>query len=235
MPQQPSSAQVQVLYFGGLRERLSGRRQESVVIAGGTSVGQLVDRLRELHPALVGLLGIVKLAVNDVIALPAQPLHDGDVVALIPPVAGGADKAWLTDRPLDVNELLAKVTGPTQGGVVVFLGVVRDSNAGRDVSRLEYEAYPSMALKVLAEIVAQCEAVAPGVRLAVAHRSGSLAVGEIAVIVAASAPHRAPAFAAARLCMELIKTDAPIWKKEFARGGPVWIGLDSPAASIGPL
>jgi molybdopterin synthase catalytic subunit len=126
---------------------------------------------------------------------------------------------------LDVNELLAAVAGPTQGGIVIFIGTVRNHNEGRDVVRLEYDAYPEMVIKSLRGIVEQCRAGLDGVRVAVAHRHGALEVGDAAVIVAASAPHRAEAFSAARDCIELLKQETPIWKKEITPDGVDWIGM----------
>jgi molybdopterin synthase catalytic subunit len=145
---------------------------------------------------------------------------------MIPPIAGGADPyCRLTDQPLSVDEVLASVTGPEQGGVVLFLGTVRDHNDGKQVMRLKYEAYASMVHSSLADIINRCRSGAPGVRVAVAHRTGVLNVGDIAVIVAASAPHRAEAFDAARACIELLKQEVPIWKKEISPHGTQWIGL----------
>ena len=90
---------------------------------------------------------------------------------------------------------------------------------------LEYEAYPSMAVKVLADVIRRCEAIAPGVRVGIAHRTGRLQIGETAVVLAAAAPHRAEAFEAARACIELLKEEVPIWKKEISGDGAEWIGM----------
>ena len=218
--------QIRVLYFGALRERFVGTREEEVTVADGATLDHLVDRLCRTHPGLARVRGCVKVAVNEEFSSPGRPLADGDVVAMIPPVAGGAEPyCRLTDQPLSVDEVLAAVTGPSQGGTVVFIGTVRDHNRGRQVTRLEYEAYPSMVLKTLADIVHRCQSIATGVRVAVAHRTGSLGIGDAAVVVAASAPHRAEAFKAARMCIELLKEEVPIWKKEFSPDGAEWIGM----------
>jgi molybdopterin synthase catalytic subunit len=116
------------------------------------------------------------------------------------------------------------VTGPGQGGIVTFIGVVRGDNHGKQVTRLEYEAYEAMVMKTLGEIIAKCEAVGAGVRVAITHRVGALSVGEPAVMIAAGAPHRPEAFEACRMAIELIKRDVPIWKKEVGPNGEEWLG-----------
>jgi molybdopterin synthase catalytic subunit len=216
---------IVVLYFGVLREWF-GAREERTTVDGGTTVGQLVDRLCESHRGLTTVRGHVKVAVNEDFVSCDRVLADGDVVAMIPPVAGGSDLyCRLTDQPLSVDEVLNAVTGPGQGGTVVFIGTVRDHNNGHVVTRLEYEAYPSMAVNLMADIVRRCEATAPGVRVGVAHRTGALEIGETAVVLAAAAPHRAEAFEAARMCIELLKDEVPIWKKEISVDGAEWIGM----------
>ncbi|HZE38646.1 MAG TPA: molybdenum cofactor biosynthesis protein MoaE, partial [Stackebrandtia sp.] len=103
-----------------------------------------------------------------------------------------------------------------RGGIVVFIGTVRDNSDGREVTAIEYEAYRSMAVKSLTEISERCEAVA--------HRTGTLAIGETVVIIAAAGPHRAEAFQAARSCAELMKWETAIWRKEIRPDGEEWIG-----------
>jgi molybdopterin synthase catalytic subunit len=107
---------------------------------------------------------------------------------------------------------------------VVFIGTVRDNSDGREVTAIEYEAYRSMAVKSLTEISERCEAVTADVRVAVAHRTGTLAIGETVVIIATAGPHRAEAFQAARSCAELMKWETAIWRKEIRPDGEEWIG-----------
>ena len=130
----------------------------------------------------------------------------------------------LRDRPLSVDEVLAAVTHPGAGGVVAFLGAVRDENDGHPVTLLEYEAYPAMVRIEMARIGREIAAEIPGVRLAALHRVGSLAVGDLAIVCAAGAPHRAEAFAACRALIDRIKERAPIWKREHGPEGPYWVG-----------
>jgi molybdopterin synthase catalytic subunit len=165
------------------------------------------------------------MAVNEAIAPTSTVLADGDTVAFIPQVAGGSDSyCRLTDQPLSVDELLAAVAAPGQGGIVVFIGNVRDHNQGHEVTHLHYEAYPAMVYRTLESIIERCEAIGEGVKVAVAHRTGNLEIGDSAVIIAAAAPHRPEAFQAARMCIELLKEETPIWKKEFSPDGVEWVG-----------
>lgn len=129
----------------------------------------------------------------------------------------------ITGAPLALEPLVAVVAAPGAGAVATFLGLVRDHNQGRRVSHLVYEAYEPLAGKALARIVAEAGERWPGTRLAVHHRTGSLAIGEASVAIAASSPHRADAFAACRYAIERVKQIVPIWKHEYFDGGDVWI------------
>ncbi|HVW29178.1 MAG TPA: molybdenum cofactor biosynthesis protein MoaE [Polyangiaceae bacterium] len=126
--------------------------------------------------------------------------------------------------PLDVRECVAVVSHPSAGGIDVFIGTVRDHNAGESVSVLEYEAYASMAEKEMERIGEEIRAQIPGVRLGAHHRVGRLEVGDVAVVCAASAPHRDEAFRACRLLIDLVKARVPIWKREHGASGASWIG-----------
>jgi molybdopterin converting factor subunit 1 len=216
--------QIRVLYFGVIRERIARTSKESISMPADATVDDLVTKLCEAHPGLRDVLRHVKVAVNEAIGGPGHVLADGDEVAIIPPVAGGADPyCRLTDQPLSVDEAVSAVTGPEQGGITIFLGVVRSRRNGKSVTRLEYEAYGSMALASLRDIVRRCEALGPDVRVAAAHRIGALCPGELAVVVAASARRRGLAFRAAQNCVELLKAETPIWKKEIGEDGAVWV------------
>jgi molybdopterin synthase catalytic subunit len=127
-------------------------------------------------------------------------------------------------EPLGLDECYRAVSRPEAGGIALFVGVVRDHNAGERVSRLEYQAYASMAEKELTRLADEIEAELPGCRLACLHRTGDLAVGDLAVVCAASAPHRDEAFAACRLLIDRLKARVPIWKREHGEHGPSWIG-----------
>lgn len=132
----------------------------------------------------------------------------------------------LTPEPLSPERPLREVEGPDCGAVVSFTGAVRDTNRGRAVVELEYEAYPEMALKVFARIAAEAQARWKA-RLVVHHRMGTLRPGELSVVIAAAAPHRADAFDACRFAIEELKKDAPIWKHERYPDGSEWVGMGS--------
>jgi molybdopterin synthase catalytic subunit len=125
---------------------------------------------------------------------------------------------YLTDRPLDVASLFAAVR-PSDGGVCVFVGVVRDENDGRPTTRIEYQAYGAMAEAEMARIDEALARDFPGARVVMRHRVGTLEVGEASVAILAAAPHRAEAFAACRAAIDRIKTTVPIWKREHRPDG----------------
>jgi molybdopterin synthase catalytic subunit len=138
----------------------------------------------------------------------------------------GVRLAEIRSSPISVDEVLAAVQGPAVGGVVVFLGTVRDHDEGREVSTLDYSAHPSAAGR-LRQLVAEVAAADPGVTLAAVHRVGELAVGDIAVIVAAAAAHRDEAFVTGRLLIDRIKAEVPLWKRQtFSGGEHEWVGAE---------
>jgi molybdopterin synthase catalytic subunit len=128
------------------------------------------------------------------------------------------------EAPLSLDECYAAVVRPEAGGVALFVGTVRNENQGQGVTLLEYQAYAGMAEKELLAIALEIEGELPGTTLACLHRTGALAVGDIAVICAASAPHRGDAFSACRELIDRLKARVPIWKREHGEQGPYWIG-----------
>jgi molybdopterin synthase catalytic subunit len=132
--------------------------------------------------------------------------------------------AALRDQPLSVDEVVEAVRDPAAGGLVVFVGAVRDNDDERAVDRLDYEAHPSAEAR-LREVAEEVAAKHPTVAVAATHRVGKLAVGDLAVVVAASCPHRAEAFAAARALIDELKSTVPIWKHQvFSDGDEEWVG-----------
>jgi molybdopterin synthase catalytic subunit len=130
---------------------------------------------------------------------------------------------FLSETPFEPAELLGAVRRDGDGGLALFVGVVRDHHEGRRVERLEYEAYGPMAEVEMSRIAADLASAHPEAQVLFRHRVGMLAVGEVAVAVAAAAPHRKEAFAACRAGIEAIKARVPIWKREFGPGGAVWV------------
>jgi molybdopterin converting factor subunit 1 len=217
---------IQVRYFAVFRERL-GREEETIEVAEGADVAAALAVLGARHPAVAQLAGKYQIAVNYSMVPADTRLHEGDELALIPPVAGGSDArhARVVAEVPSLDRCMAAVTGPSMGGVVTFTGVVRAQNRGLAVERLEYEAYTEMAEQVMRALCDEIEAELPGARLAVEHRVGTLGVGDVAVVIAAAAPHRAEAFTACRAMIDRLKDRVPIWKKEITPDGATWIGL----------
>ncbi|MEO8704990.1 MAG: molybdopterin converting factor subunit 1 [Kofleriaceae bacterium] len=216
---------VTVLYFAVFRERL-GRTEEALELPDGSRVQDAIELLAGHHAAIAVLRGKFRVAVNAEFCDDDQVLRDGDEVALIPPVAGGAGRhVRLLDEPLSLDRVVAAVTGPGMGGVVTFTGAVRRHSRGVVVQRLEYEAYGPMAVREMTRLCEEIEAEIAGTALAVEHRVGTLAIGDVAVVIAAAAPHRAEAFDACRAMIDRLKDRVPIWKKEIGEDGAEWVGL----------
>jgi molybdopterin synthase catalytic subunit len=191
----------------------------------GATVKDAIARILKDHPLIADGRQVV-IAKNHDYVTPDEPLADGDEVALIPPVSGGATTVApiaVSPSALSVDDVLAAVRDSGFGGIVVFLGTVRDRSRGKRVTHLEYEAYAEMAETKMREIAQRLETKHGPLRLVMHHRVGDLAIGDIAVIVAAGAPHRDAAFTAARAAIDELKTVVPIWKKEHSDDGAVWI------------
>lgn len=137
--------------------------------------------------------------------------------------------AYVGREPLDPGRLLSLARRDGDGGLAVFVGVVRDRSEGREVTAMEYQAYEPMAERELRRIEEELSGRFPTARLVLRHRIGRLAVGEVAVVVVASAPHREEAFAACRAGIEEIKARVPVWKREWGPGGNTWVEPPEPA------
>ncbi len=226
-----------VLLFAALRQR-AGRAELLVELDSPDSptVADLRRTIAQRHPEL-GSIDHCRFAIDQEFAREDQPLRAGQEAALIPPVSGGSGaplepdpESWSGARsrlgaaPLSLAEVVAKVEHRDAGGIATFTGNVREASRGKRVQRLEYEAYAPMALKVMDAIALAVEQEIPGTRVAIAHRIGTLLVGETAVVIAASAAHRDEAFRACRETIERLKQDVPIWKKEIDDEGGEWIG-----------
>lgn len=129
----------------------------------------------------------------------------------------------ITDQPINTNEILAYTSDPQAGGIDVFIGTVRDKSFGKAVTKLEYEAYDTMAIKEMQKLCDTASQKWPIVKYAIVHRKGALQIGDIAVVIAVSTPHRAAAFEACQWLIDNLKVTVPIWKKEFYLDGDVWV------------
>lgn len=209
----------------------TGCAQESITVPGPATLSDVITTvITPRHPTLAPLLPIVRWARNHAFASVDTPLADGDEIALLPPVAGGAPRAHITPDPIDPQDVITHVASPSMGATVVFIGTVRAHNrdpihhVDHQVTAITYEAYLPMALEQLESIASTCAARYPDTEVAITHRQGIVPVGEPAVVIAAASPHRDQAFAACRETLEELKRDAAIWKKEHTESGEVWLG-----------
>ncbi|MDP9491045.1 MAG: molybdenum cofactor biosynthesis protein MoaE [Actinomycetota bacterium] len=207
---------VKVRVFAGLRERAGWSERE----VEAATVADVWDQLG-LGEEPTSLL----YAVNQEYADRSTPLSDGDEVALIPPVSGGAFR--LVEGRLDLAEVVAEVADERAGAIATFQGTVRRQSRGRQVIALEYEAYAGMAEKVMAEIAKGVKERYDLCEVAIAHRTGRCEVGEVSVAIAVSAPHRQDALAACKDVIDELKERVPLWKKELYEGGEEWVGRGS--------
>lgn len=216
---------VEVRLFAVLRES-----------AGSGRVGIELSEPASVSDALIALSAVdglgdalakmpVTMAVNRDYASPETPLSEGDELALVPPVSGGADAvhARVTAEPLDVAAISQSVVRDAAGAVVTFQGVTRE------VERLDYEAYVEMATERIASILAECVETHGLEAAAAEHRTGSVPLGESSVVVVVAAGHRGEAFAGAREAIDRIKAEAPIWKAEVEGGESRWVEGTTPA------
>lgn len=222
--------EITVRYFGGARE-MAGLTEERFALGTIGTHAQLRAALAERHAGLGPLLPSMRLAVNDAFVDASYEPRGGDVVDVLPPVAGGSQPlAEIRTTPLSIDEVYAAIAHPSAGGITLFVGVVRDVADGRPVARLDYEHHPALAISELRAVLREVmdELAGEGVRVAATHRIGELAVGDLAVVVGASAPHRDAAFRGCRLAIDRIKERVPIWKKEWEPGGAAhWVNLGS--------
>jgi molybdopterin synthase catalytic subunit len=208
---------VTVRLFAGLRERAGTGKVE---LDGVTTVADVWPALG-LGDEPGGLL----YAVNRAYVERTQELHDGDEVALIPPVSGGAFR--ISAEPLDVAAAIAEVESPDAGGIATFVGTVRRRSRDRDVLYLEYEAFEEMAEPMLQSLAEELTAKHGLDRVAIHHRVGRVEIGEPSIVIAVSAAHRAAALDACREAIDTLKETIPLWKKEFYEGGEEWLGHGS--------
>ncbi len=207
---------VTVRLFAGLRER-AGWSQREIEASRVADVWAALDLGEEPE----GLL----YAVNREYAPADLELSDGDVVALIPPVSGGA--FVLTEKPVSLARVVAEVSTDEAGAVATFSGTARRHSRGRVVQYLDYEGYEGMAEEMMAKLAADLRERYDVKEIAIHHRVGRVELGEPSVVIAVSATHRHDALAACKDAIDTLKEQVPLWKKEFYEGGEEWIGRGS--------
>ena len=211
---------VTVRLFAMLRER-AGSDSVEIELAEGATVADAIAALGQ-DPKVGDLAARLplRIAVNREYAAAGEKIEPGDELAAIPPVSGGDGRvrgAQVTAEPLDQARVTELVSDPGAGAVVTFQGTTRD------VEKLTYEAYAEMAEPRIAEILGECAENSDLKAIAAAHRIGDVPLSEPSVVVAASAAHRAEAFAGAREAIDRIKAEAPIWKKEVTAESESWV------------
>jgi len=216
---------VTVRLFAGLRER-AGTGSTVLELPAGAVAGDvwpLLD-LGEQPPGIA-------FAVNRAYADTDTPLAEGDEVALIPPVSGGSDEpkigVLITADPIDIAAAHARANDERAGAQAAFTGTVRNATRGKDVVRLEYEAYEEMAVEELERIARQAAADHELLAVEIAHRTGVVMPGEASVVIVSTSRHRPSALAATQWIIEQLKVSVPIWKREVYSDGAVWVGRGS--------
>ena len=210
---------VRVKLFAALREQ-AGTRERELELADGAGVGDVWGALG-LGAEPRGLV----YAVNRSYVDRETSLRDGDEVAVIPPVSGGAFR--LSDEPLSLEDVAREVASDDAGAIATFVGTTRAHSRGREVIRLEYEAYEGMAEAEMERIAGVLRNRHDVIDVAIHHRVGPVEIGETSVVIAVSAAHRAAAFDACREAIDTLKQTVPLWKKELYVGGEEWIGQGS--------
>lgn len=213
---------VTVRFFAALREH-RGTDTVHVDAVAGETVRELFERLFPDRPSPTWPGTLMYAAAQEYVQ-PDHVVRDGDEVAFIPPLGGGEGdpRVELSDQPIALQPLIDRVSGPGRGGLCVFTGTVRNTFEGRDVHRLEYEAYAPMVLKQMARLCDGIEARWPGTAVAISHRVGTLEIGDAAVHVVVAGGHRSECFEACRFGIDELKKTVPIFKKEIYADGSEW-------------
>ena len=214
---------VNVLFFGVTHD-LTGCAQEQVDLPEGETLESLRRRYESRFPRLLTVGGSLLFAVNQEIATGASALRDGDEVAFMPPVRGGAagDFYRITRDPISASDLASQLRAPKDGAVVIFEGIVRNHSHGRATLYLEYEAYEPMAIRKMEELGVEAKKKFAIDCIGIIHRLGRLEIGETSVAIIVTAEHRRAAFEACQFSIDRLKQIVPIWKKDYFADGAVW-------------
>ena len=237
---------VRLLSFGPLKTALppDGMWVELAAEDGAGRVADLVRALVAKGTFSAAALRTAAVAVNREYTGPEHLLSDGDEVAILPPVSGGAppvsanedDLVQIVKEPINgpmAERIVSAVKSGGDGAVCIFDGIVRDNTRGRATLHLDYEAYEEMALKQMRALREQTKALFGVSEVVIVHRLGRLVVGETSVLIAVSSAHRAAAFDACRYAIDTLKKTVPIWKREQFADGAVWADGEPFPESLG--
>ena len=227
---------VTVLFFGILKD-LIGRSQDDLELPEGARLETVFEHYASQFPRLREMADSVAIAHNHEFADHDAALGDGDEVALMPPVSGGAagSPPWLasageessfyalTEEPIDIPVLKQRLVQGEDGAVVAFEGVVRNHSGGRKTLFLDYECYVPVAMNKMQEIGRQILETYPIRGITMVHRLGRLEISETSVAILVTAAHRKPAYESSLEAINRLKRLVPIWKKEHFEDGEVWV------------
>lgn len=225
---------VRLLFFATLKD-IVGARELQLDAPAGATVADILGELEARHPRMKGYRNVVLSAVNENYVQQSHVLHEGDELALFPPVSGGdagsdlltisrpSEFYQITRDPIDAQRLSRDILRPEDGAICIFEGVVRNNSKGKRTLYLIYEGYEPMALKKMEEIGTFVRQAWDIGSIAVVHRLGRLEIGETSVAVVVASPHRRAAFDACHYAIDKLKKVVPIWKKEFFEDGELWI------------
>jgi MoaE-MoaD fusion protein len=234
--EQPDSINVRVLFFGAARDA-AGKPELDFTLKCPATSNTALEELLNAFPDLRRFGRSLLLAVNEEYAAKDLELHDGDELALFPPVSGGIqdvetrDFVQLTTEPLDVGSIARRVILPECGATVTLDGYAREWTKGRRTLYLVYEAYASMALSEMKRLTREAHEQFEIAHIGIVHRTGRVDIGETSVVIAVSAPHRRAAFAACEWAIKELKRTVPIWKKEVFEDGSIWAEGESQGLS----
>ena len=216
---------IRIFFFGILKD-LAGREAKSLDLPDSSTLADLLAHYAACVPELSVHLPAIAMSINQEFAHPTDVLHDGDEVALLPPVSGGLDARMqhcaITRDPIDTAAVANTLKKPEDGATAIFEGIVRNNTRGRQTLYLDYESYEAMALKKLEELAQQALADFKIRDVALVHRLGRIEIGETSVLIVVASAHRGAAFDACRWLIDTLKRTVPIWKKEYFIDGAVW-------------
>jgi molybdopterin synthase catalytic subunit len=218
---------ISALLFGLARETV-GSGDIELDLEQPATVATAFSRLAAKHPKLAAMERSLMFAVNEEYAGRETALHDGDCLAVLPPVSGGAapdqigDITEITREPIDIPGLRGRLLAGESGAVVIFDGVARNNTKGRRTLYLEYEGYESMALKTMSQIIGEVRGKWDINSIGIVHRLGRIEISESSVVIVVASAHRRVAFEAGQYAIDRLKKIVPIWKKEYFADGEVW-------------